>query len=418
MKKAIIVIAAFVTSLFLCSSSGCKKDWSEPVVEVVKPKPTDPSGGGDSGTGNPSGTPDPASPVNMSFIIMGDLHYCEARFYDLDAMLAEKPSDYRQITQTYDPVTKANWKDQIAIVADAARKATPAASCIVQLGDISEGLGNTAGGPDAIARNVISVLRETDSGCPWVLVKGNHDITGVGDACKAEAKAAFPKYYTPFIKEQTAVTDITDATYAYEVGGVLFVVLDAYNSSQDQTAFAKKALESSRAKYKFVCLHEPVIPATERCWHYLRSKSTATREAFLKVIAENKAYVLCGHLHRYSVLRRNTEWGPIVQVMANSVTNVARTASTSNTLDGVQYYGTYLCDTYKPDYSPSNHETRHAQLEAEAPFVDYYKMNTLAGYGIITVNSETDKVILKYYQAFNDGTPYDTVDLTELYHRQ
>ena len=101
MKKAIIVIAAFVTSLFMCSSSGCKKDWSEPVVEVVKPKPTDPSGGGDSGTGNPSGTPDPASPVNMSFIIMGDLHYCEARFYDLDAMLAEKPSDYRQRTSAF-----------------------------------------------------------------------------------------------------------------------------------------------------------------------------------------------------------------------------------------------------------------------------------------------------------------------------
>lgn len=356
--------------------------------------------------------------VSMSFVIMGDLHYCEDRFYDLPKMETEKPSDFRQITLTYAPVTKENWNDQMSIIADKVKNTKPRIKGIVQLGDISEGLGNYEGAPAQIAENITKVLGNLNIGCPWLLVKGNHDVTGVGEECKVEARTAFGEYYTPFIKQQTGLDNVTEGNYAYEKDGVLFVMLDCYTNSTNQIEFARKSLESSKAPYKFVCLHEPVIPTTERCWHFLKRKSNEEREEFLNILAKNRAFVLCGHLHRYSVLRRNTDFGPIVQVMANSVTNVKRTASTSKTLDGVQYYGTYLCDTYKPDFSPSNYETRRAQLEAEAPFVDYYKMNTLAGYGIITIDGKKDKVILRYYSAFNDTEPYDEIDLMELYNRK
>ena len=117
------------------------------------------------------------------------------------------------------------------------------------------------------------------------------------------------------------------------------------------------------------------------------------------------------------MLRRKTPWGPIVQVMANSVSNLRRIASTGQALDGVEYYGTYLCDVHKPDFNPANHDERHAMLEAEAPFVDYYKMNTLAGVGVISIDGRHDKVMLRYYPAFDIDTPYDEVDLTELYNR-
>jgi len=388
MKNLPILLSAFATILFACPMPGR------------------------------SGTPELQNPeVRMSFIILGDIHYCEERFYDMGAMFADKPGDWRQIARTYAPVTKANWKDQASIISAVARSTEPPVRCIVQLGDISEGLGNTPGGPEAIARNITDILKDTDPGCPWLLVKGNHDITGVGDSCKIEAKAAFGKFYTPFIREQTGQEGIREATCAYETGGVLFVVLDAFGHVSEQISFAKQALESSNARYKFICLHEPVIPATERCWHFLRHNRPEIRESFLRIVAENQAFVLCGHLHRYSVLRRKTPWGPIVQVMANSVTNLKREADTSETLDGVQYYGTYLCDTYRPDFNPDNLETRRAQLSAEAPFVDYYKMNTLAGYGVITIDSATDQVLLKYYAAFDPEKPYDVVDLTELYRR-
>lgn len=125
--------------------------------------------------------------VSMSFIIMGDLHYCEDRFYDLAKMEEEKPSDFRQITLTYAPVTKANWADQMSVIADKVNTTKPEAKGIVQLGDISEGLGNIDGAPSRIAQNITKVLGDLNLGCPWLLVKGNHDITGVGDECKVEA---------------------------------------------------------------------------------------------------------------------------------------------------------------------------------------------------------------------------------------
>lgn len=416
MKKLLLASAMATLALTLglpaegCSG-GSRAQGIETSEEVDEPGASEEIDSPTPKPGRPSGKKE-----SMSFILLGDIHYCEDRFYDLESMLQVKPSDHRQITQTYAPVTKANWTDQIGTIKSQIEKTSPAVKGVVQLGDISEGLANVDGNADKIAENLMTTLRNTNLGVPWILVKGNHDITGVGDDCKKQAKSAFGKYYTPFIKEQIGKEDVTEGNYSYQIGEVLFVILDAYNSSIDQTAFAKKALEGSDAKYKFVCMHEPAIPATERCWHYLKSKPEETRNAFLKVIAENKAFFLCGHLHRYSVLRRNTEWGPIVQVMVNSVTNVKRSTKPSYEL-GLSNYGEYLVD-WKPDYSPDNKETRRAQLKAEAPFVDFYQMTSLAGYAVLSIDAKAEKVSLKYYTAFNDTTPYDEIDLTELYNRK
>jgi hypothetical protein len=249
-------------------------------------------------------------------------------------------------------------------------------------------------------------------GVPWILAKGNHDITGVGDAYKAQAKEAFGQYYTPFIKSQTGSKDVQEGNYTWRTGDVLFVVLDAYNRHIDQTEFARKALESSDAKYKFVCMHEPAVPATERCWHFLKSASEEQRAEFLKVIASNKAFFLCAHLHRYSVLRRNTEWGPIVQVMVSSVTDLKRRSEPSYELV-TSDYGEGLVD-FRSEFSPETADKRRATLRAEAQYVDYYQMASLPGYGIITIDPSGD-VILEYYPAFELSVPYDTVNLSELY---
>ncbi len=352
----------------------------------------------------------PEPPV--SFIIMGDVHYCEDRFYDLDAMLADKPDDWRQITKTYAPITAANWKDQAAVIKEKVRASEGGIKCIVQLGDVSEGLANVDGNAALMASNVTRMLEDCDMGVPWILAKGNHDITGVGDAYKAQAKEAFGQYYTPFIKSQTGSKDVQEGNYTWRTGDVLFVVLDAYNRHIDQTEFARKALESSDAKYKFVCMHEPAVPATERCWHYLKSASEEQRAEFLKVIASNKAFFLCAHLHRYSVLRRNTEWGPIVQVMVSSVTDLKRRSEPSYELV-TSDYGEGLVD-FRSEFSPETADKRRATLRAEAQYVDYYQMASLPGYGIITIDPSGD-VILEYYPAFELSVPYDTVNLSELY---
>lgn len=362
---------------------------------------------------NDSAERSPEKPESLSFILLGDVHYCEAALYDLDAMLAEKPGDHRQITATYAPVAAANWADQVRALKERIDLTQPPVRCVVQLGDISEGLANTAGGANRIAAHIVQVLRDTHLGVPWVLTKGNHDVTGVGTACREEARAAFRRHYTPFIKEQTG-SEVTDANYTYQIGEVLFVVLDAYNSTVDQTAFAREALENSTAKYKFVCMHDPAIPATERCWHYLRSKP-AERSAFLRVLAENRAFFLCAHLHRYSVLRRETEWGPIVQVMATSVTNLRRSSKPTYQMN-TQQYGEQLVE-WKADWNPSTAGERKAMLREEAKHVSYYKMNNLAGYAVIEVDTRRERVLLRYYPAFGDE-PSDEVDLTALYDRK
>lgn len=346
----------------------------------------------------------------LSFIMLGDMHYCELRFYDLDNMQAEKPGDFKQITKTYAPVAEANWNDQIAAVKDMIKGTEPAVKCVVQLGDVSEGLANYKGGADAMAANIVKQLEAAELGVPWVLTKGNHDITGVGEY-KDEARKAYVDNYTPFIKRQTGNEDVKDATYTYTIGDdVLFVVLDAYNRKQDQVEFARKALESSNARHKFICMHEPVIPTTERCWFYLKKdEDAAKRNEFLKVIAENKAIVLCGHLHRYSVLRRQTEWGPIVQVMANSVTNVRRSAKPSYEKNLADYPG--LVD-WKPDYSPHNIDWRRETIKNESKYVDFYKMNSLSGMGVISIDKK-DNVTVKYYPSFKSEV-YDEVNLSDL----
>lgn len=395
MKKALLSVAAICCLLSANPVAGCAGT-AAAVHNDNETADTEISGPGrDSGS--------------MSFIILGDMHYCEPRFYDLDAMLAEKAGDHRQITKTYAPVTEANWEDQIAQIRKAVRNTKPEVKCIVQLGDISEGLANYEGAADLMAENVTDVLRKTKMGVPWVLAKGNHDITGVGDF-KQDARDAFNRHYVPFIKEQTGCTDVNEGNYVYRNGDCLFVALDSWNSKTDQVEFARTALEGSDARYKFVFMHEPVVPVSERCWFFLK-KDDEKRNELLKVIAENKAIVLCGHLHRYSVLRRNTEWGPVVQVMAASVTNLKRKAAPGYEL-GLEQYGEYLVD-WKPDFSPSNAEWRREVLRKEAQYVDWYKLADVAGYGVISIDGKKGKITLNYYSAFSD-TAYDTVDLSGL----
>jgi hypothetical protein len=62
-------------------------------------------------------------------------------------------------------------------------------------------------------------------------------------------------------------------------------------------------------------------------------------------------------------------------------------------------------------------EERRATLTKEAEQVDFYKMNNLAGYAIISIDTKKETVTLKYYAAFEED-PYDVVDITELYNRK
>lgn len=336
-----------------------------------------------------------------SFMILGDMHYDLLEDHDMD-WLRTKPGDLRQVTEEYTVFTRENWIDFMAVLKARAESEIPALRAVVQLGDLSEGLAGSEDKARQMAFNTMKAIEAADMPAPWILTKGNHDITGPG------AKDAFQEYYLPMIQKQTGDPEITSASYSFTFDNVQICCLDPWDEETDMLDFLESELGKSDAKYKFVAIHEPVIPVTERCWHVLR-KNDEKREKFLELIARNKAIVLCGHLHRYSVVRRSTPFGPIVQVMAISVVKDRAYQHPSKVLTK---YGPSLAEDF-PQWHAESLDERISMLKEEAKYVDYYKQCDLPGYAMIKIDESKQLIMLEYYAAFSDE-PYDMIDLSAL----
>lgn len=336
-----------------------------------------------------------------SLIVLGDLHYDLLQDHDME-WLGLKPDDLRQVTEEYTKYTKENWNDFMAILKKRVASNDSHVKAIVQLGDLSEGLAGTEEKARQMASNAMRAIDAVQMPVPWIMVKGNHDITGPG------AAKAFQEFYIPMIRKQTGNPEIKRANYSYHFQNVQITCIDPWDKESDITTFLEQELSGSVATYKFVLLHEPVIPVTERCWHILRN-DPLKREKLLEVIARNKAVVLCGHLHRYSVVRRNTPSGPIVQAM---VTSVVKGRSYQNPKKVITAYGPSLAENV-PDWQPETLEARKAMLAEEAKYVTYYKQTDLPGYAVINIDEKNKNIQLEYYAAFAEK-PYDRIDLTKL----
>lgn len=336
-----------------------------------------------------------------SFMVLGDIHYDLLEDHDME-WLKTKPDDLRQVTKEYTVYTKTNWNDFAAILKQKAETVTPPIKAVIQLGDLSEGLAGSDQMAEQMASNAMKAVEAVKMPVPWILTKGNHDVTGPG------AAEAFQKFYVPTIRNQTNNQEIKNASYSWTVGDVQITCLDPWDKSTDMVTFLEKELSSSKAKFKFVAIHEPVIPVTERCWHTLR-KNPEQREKLLEIIARYKAIVLTAHLHRYSVVCRNTPFGPVVQVMVVSVVKDRNYLTPSHV---ITEYGPSLAENAR-DWQPETLEARKAILAEETKFVSFYKQTDLPGYAIIKTDSKNGTVLLEYYAAFGK-IPYDTINLTKL----
>lgn len=336
-----------------------------------------------------------------SFMVLGDIHYDLLEDHDMD-WLKTKPDDLRQVTKEYTVYTKTNWNDFAAILKQKAETLTPPVKAVIQLGDLSEGLAGSEQKAEQMAANTMKAIEAVNMPVPWIIIKGNHDVTGPG------AVEAFQKFYVPMFRKQTKNPEIKNASYSYSVEDVQITCLDPWDKNTDMVSFLENELSASKAKFKFVAIHEPVIPVTERCWHTLR-KNPVQREKLLEVIARHKAIVLTAHLHRYSVVSRKTPFGSIVQVMVVSVVKDRNYLSPSNV---ITEYGPSLAENL-PDWQPETLEARKAMLAEEAKYVYFFKQTDLPGYAIIKTNGKKGTVKMEYYAAFAKE-PYETIDLTEL----
>jgi UDP-2,3-diacylglucosamine pyrophosphatase LpxH len=336
-----------------------------------------------------------------SFLVLGDLHYDLLDNHDMD-WLSTKPDDLRQVTKEYTVFTEKNWNDFMGILRQKVQSVKPSVKALIQLGDLSEGLAGSEKKATQMATSVFKAVESAKLSVPWIIAKGNHDITGPG------ALEAFQEVYVSMFRKQTNNPEIKNANYSYSFGDVQITCLDPWDKNANVVTFLEKELSASKAKFNFVAIHEPVIPVTERCWNTLR-QNPEQRAKLLEVIAKHKAIVLCGHLHRYSVVSRNTPFGPIVQVMVNSV---LKDRNNQNPSRVITEYGSSLVDNV-PGWQPATMEARKAVLAEEAKYVTFYKQTDLPGYAIIKVDSKKGTVQLEYYAAFGKK-PYDKIDLTKL----
>ena len=335
-----------------------------------------------------------------SFLVLGDLHYDLSGNHNME-WLANKPDDVRQVKEYID-FTKNNWSDFMGILRKQVQTVKPPVKAVIQLGDLSEGLAGSEEKAGTMAANAMKAIDDTNLPVPWIIVKGNHDVTGPG------AVEAFQKYYLPMIRKQTNNSEINNASYSYIMGDVQVICLDPFDKNTDMVSFLEKELSASKAKFKFVAVHQPVIPVTERCWHMLKD-NPEKREKLLEVIARYQAIVLTAHLHRYSVVIRNTPYGPIVQVMVNSVVNDRNYLEPTHV---ITEYGPSIAQNVT-DWQPETLENRKAILAEEAKYVVFYKQTDLPGYAMIKTDGNKGTVQLEYYAAFGKE-PYDKIDLTKL----
>lgn len=333
----------------------------------------------------------------QKFLVLGDMHYDLIENHDLE-WLATTKDDLRQVTQEYTVFTAENWDDFTGVLAEKAVDV----DAVLQLGDISEGLAGTPQLAVQMADSVFSAVDRIGFEVPVIITKGNHDITGPG------AREAFDEVYLPNMARLSGHDSLSSANYRTEVGDCCFVCYDPWDKDNHGLDALRDNLAASSAKHKFVLVHEPVIPINERCWHVLR-RDDEKRAELLRIIAGEEAIVLCAHMHLYSVVCRDTEYGPIVQLMANSVIRDAGMLKPSYL---ITEYGPSLALS-RPDWEPETMDQRVKWLSEEAEHVTYFRQTDLPGYGILEAGPEDGRITYTYYAAFSDE-PYDTVDVTSL----
>lgn len=338
----------------------------------------------------------------VSFLLLGDIHYDLLEDHDM-TWLATKPDDLRQVTTEYTQFTKNTWPSFSQVISNKVNEHTPAIKAVLQMGDLSEGLAGSPQKAGQMANSAFSALYKMKLDIPILITKGNHDITGPG------AKEAFDNVYLPNMAKLAGHSSLSSANYATTVDDVLFVCYDPWENKTDGLELLECHLSDSKAKYKFVMLHEPVIPVNERCWHVFR-QNNEKRERLLQIIASQKAIVLCAHLHLYSVVRRDTEWGPILQIMTNSVIKDKNTLTPNKV---ITTYDASLVSSH-PEWQPSTLDQRTQWINEEAPNIKYFKQCDLPGYGILSIDKKNNHITFEYYAAFNNNAAFDRIDISEI----
>ncbi len=323
----------------------------------------------------------------FSFVVLGDLHFDKLEHHDLAWLERDKPDDLRQvrdysrITAELLPGLLATVREQVAQLSRSPRART---AFVLQLGDLVEGLSGSESLAVRQNTDAVSFINAAGLRVPFLFTRGNHDTTGSG------AAEAFKQVFHPFIAWQAGLCGgmATAARSIVEHRDALFCLFDAYDP--ESLPWLEAALARRTARHCFVALHPPVVPYGARAtWHvFSGQKQQKQRDRLLELLGRHRAFVLSGHIHKYSLLVRTTPGnGRFLQLALSSVVP-APVIEPRNILSGKKKY---TADQVKvePDFSPQTEPERRAVIETEAPWVRQFQYADLPGYAIVTIKGPT-----------------------------
>jgi UDP-2,3-diacylglucosamine pyrophosphatase LpxH len=325
---------------------------------------------------------------NFSFVLLGDLHLDQLEHHDMAWLKAHKPDDVRQV-ESYSRLTREITPQLFTtvrnVIAERQNGSAPVAF-VLQVGDLVEGLC----GNETLAlqhnRDALAAVRAANFGVPFLFTKGNHDITGPG------ATEAFAAVFHPFLDAECArlapaKPDSAGARRVVTHGNAQFVLFDAYDNESLEWFEAVAARRT--AAHCFVAIHPPVVPYGARATWYLYSgaKTAARRAKLLELLAQQNAFVLGGHIHKFNTLSRTVGGQRFAQLAVSSILS-SREPTPKDVLSGDdQYTGDQI--RVEPNHSPDTAAERRQVYEQERPFVRGFEYADLPGYAIVTVSGSS-----------------------------
>lgn len=243
----------------------------------------------------------------VDILLLGDVHYDSP---DVRVEPNPRHKEYeRNIKQ---------WESAIPeLLQKASIRSQDKIEFAVQLGDFIQGdCGSQKKHALALSQSIQKMTEHLK--VPLYLVKGNHDIRGKG------GEVVYREVAIPYMNETLGVTNVIpgSAHYAVMYNGDLFIY---YDSIKPSVKFLEGALKRHAAVRRvFFFTHLPVLPCSsgkQPDWiiYGQRPNRPDERRRVLSLLAKHHAIVLCGHVHRYSLVRYRSEEGTITQLSVFSM---------------------------------------------------------------------------------------------------
>ncbi len=335
----------------------------------------------------------------LTFSLLGDIHYDQLDHHDFDWVSKEHPNSIRQI-ESYSRITSEN----LPLLMGSLKKTIQGNGCsqIVQIGDLVQGLCGSEQLAKRHCEDAINFLRKQDFGVPFLVTKGNHDITGPGSV------EAYNEFVIPFIGDSLNKNKPAAAHFSQEADSNLFVYFDAYHI--ESFRWFEKLLENRNPNQRlFFVVHPPVVPYNARStWTVFGNSESgqAKRAKLVELLGRHHAIVLCGHLHKYSLVERATSEGAFTQLAVSSVA-YHLDDEPKDLIGGLDSYHPDLV-MLEPGHSPETIGNRRAAIAAEKPYIRRFDYGNFWGHAVIRVTPSG--VEADIYQ-FLEATPWKTITL-------